>query len=157
MEPIPSENLASHQNSVLVLQSAYQEQIDAAARDQTLLRELQEWRNEVQEYYGTEPEFQSVDPDQKLKNVVYFSMEFGDVPNNGYSEDQRVAQCRIEFEKYCSPSVFRCSRHCPQSPHRCNASCTQRGRHRTLQRHHPCRLPAIRPDHQRLISSPRRP
>ncbi len=65
------------ENPVLVLQSAYQEQIDAAAKDRTLLDELQAWRNEVQEYYGTEPEFRSLDPDQKVKKVAYFSMEFG--------------------------------------------------------------------------------
>jgi starch phosphorylase len=65
------------ENPFLVLQSARQEQIDAAATDATLLRELAEWRSEVDEYYSTEPEFRSLDPDGTLKTVAYFSMEFG--------------------------------------------------------------------------------
>ena len=65
------------ENPVLVLQSAYQAQIDAAATDAELLEELQEWRNEVREYYGAEPEFRILDPDHTLKTIAYFSMEFG--------------------------------------------------------------------------------
>ncbi len=65
------------ENPFLVLQSARQEQIDAAAADVTLLRELDEWRNEVDEYYSTEPEFRTLDPNGALKTVAYFSMEFG--------------------------------------------------------------------------------
>ncbi len=65
------------ENALLVLQSAYQEQIDAAAGDQTLLRELESWRAEVLEYYSHEPEFQSLDAERALRMVAYFSMEFG--------------------------------------------------------------------------------
>lgn len=65
------------ENPFLVLQSAHQDQIDAAANDEPLLRELQDWQNEVGEYYSSEPEFRSLDPDHVLKTVAYFSMEFG--------------------------------------------------------------------------------
>lgn len=65
------------ENPFLVLQSAHQDRIDAAATDATLLRELEEWRSEVDEYYSTEPEFRTLDPGGTLKTVAYFSMEFG--------------------------------------------------------------------------------
>ncbi|MEZ6130722.1 MAG: alpha-glucan family phosphorylase [Planctomycetaceae bacterium] len=65
------------ENPVLVLQSAYQDQIDSAAKDPSLLLELQKWKTEVQEYYSTVPEFRSLDPEHVLKTVAYFSMEFG--------------------------------------------------------------------------------
>lgn len=65
------------ENPFLVLQSAYQEQIDAVAQDETLLRELNAWRHDVKDYYSREPEFQSLDQDRAVKMVAYFSMEFG--------------------------------------------------------------------------------
>ena len=51
--------------------------IDAAVNDQVLLRELDDWRNEVREYYDSPTEFASLDPDHDVSMVAYFSMEFG--------------------------------------------------------------------------------
>ncbi len=65
------------ENPLLVLQSAQQAQIDAAANDDTLLKEMAEWRREVDEYYASQPEFRSLDPSGTLRTVAYFSMEFG--------------------------------------------------------------------------------
>ncbi len=65
------------ENPLLVLQSAHQNQIDAASKDEMLLEALSKWRREVNEYYSTAPEFSSLDPERKLKCVAYFSMEFG--------------------------------------------------------------------------------
>ncbi len=68
---------AHTENPLLVLQSAHQQQIDAAAQDETLLKDLAEWKRQVNHYYQTEPEFRSLDPNGSLKRVAYFSMEFG--------------------------------------------------------------------------------
>lgn len=65
------------ENPFLVLQSAHQDRIEEAARDENLLKELESWRSEVTEYYGCTPEFASLDSDGVLKKVAYFSMEFG--------------------------------------------------------------------------------
>ncbi len=68
---------AHTENPLLVLQSAHQHRIDAAAEDEVLLAALEEWKTEVKEYYSTQPEFSFLDPERKLKCVAYFSMEFG--------------------------------------------------------------------------------
>jgi len=65
------------ENPLLVLQSAHQDQIDAAAQDEMLLQALAEWKKEVNEYHSVQPEFSSLDPKKNLKSVAYFSMEFG--------------------------------------------------------------------------------
>ncbi len=65
------------ENPFLVLQSADQEQLDAAATDEALLEQLARWRQNVSDYYEATPEFPTLDSHRSLHGVAYFSMEFG--------------------------------------------------------------------------------